>query len=144
MKQRRAKNKKPAFPAGLLSNGDSSSPSILERHFPTRLLAPVDPVQNGHHLQGLLGRNGRGRAVGHRLRERHALLSVRLQQVSRVLQRAIVVLLGVFVGLVDLALGPVAAALGAVADVWGFQPGILVLGVLTVFSCGLIRGLGKV
>lgn len=41
-------------------------------------------------------------------------------------------------------LGLTPVILGAVADVWGFQPGILVLGVLTVFSCGLTRALGKV
>jgi NNP family nitrate/nitrite transporter-like MFS transporter len=41
-------------------------------------------------------------------------------------------------------LGLTPAVLGAVADVWGFQPGILFLGVLTIFSCGLIKGLQRV
>ena len=49
---------------------------------------------------------------------------------------------GAFGVVFGLGLTPV--ILGAVADVWGFQPGILVLGVLTVFSCGLTRALGKV
>jgi len=56
---------------------------------------------------------------------------------------------GIFTGItvafgVVFGLGLTPAILGAAADVWGFQPGILVLGVLTVFSCGLIRGLGKI
>ena len=56
---------------------------------------------------------------------------------------------GIFTGVtaafgVVFGLGVTPAILGAAADVWGFQPGILVLGVLTVFSCGLIRGLGKI
>jgi NNP family nitrate/nitrite transporter-like MFS transporter len=56
---------------------------------------------------------------------------------------------GIFTGIttafaVVFGLGLTPAILGAAADVWGFQPGILVLGILTVFSCGLIRGLGKI
>jgi len=56
---------------------------------------------------------------------------------------------GIFTGIttafgVVFGLGLTPAILGAAADVWGFQPGILVLGVLTVFSCGLIRGLGRI
>jgi MFS family permease len=56
---------------------------------------------------------------------------------------------GIFTGVtlafgVVFGLGLTPAILGAAADAWGFQPGILVLGVLTVFSCGLIRGLEKI
>jgi len=56
---------------------------------------------------------------------------------------------GIFTGIaaafgVVFGLGLTPAILGAAADVWGFEPGILVLGILTVFSCGLIRGLGKI
>jgi NNP family nitrate/nitrite transporter-like MFS transporter len=56
---------------------------------------------------------------------------------------------GIFTGIttafgVVFGLGVTPAILGAAADVWGFQPGILVLGVLTLFSCGLIRSLGKI
>jgi len=56
---------------------------------------------------------------------------------------------GIFTGItlafgVVFGLGLMPAILGATADVWGFQPGILVLGVLTVFSCWLIRGLGRI
>ncbi len=56
---------------------------------------------------------------------------------------------GIFTGIttafgVVFGLGVTPAILGAAADVWGFQPGILVLGILTIFSCGLIRGLGKI
>ncbi len=56
---------------------------------------------------------------------------------------------GIFTGIttafgVVFGLGLTPAILGATADSWGFQPGILVLGVLTVFSCGLIRGLGRI
>jgi MFS family permease len=56
---------------------------------------------------------------------------------------------GIFTGVtlafgVVFGLGLTPAILGAAADVWGFQPGILVLGVLTILSCGLIRGLGRI
>ena len=56
---------------------------------------------------------------------------------------------GIFTGIttafgVVFGLGLTPAILGAAADVWGFQPGILVLGILTVFSCALIRGLEKI
>jgi predicted MFS family arabinose efflux permease len=56
---------------------------------------------------------------------------------------------GIFTGVtlafgVVFGLGLTPAILGAAADAWGFQPGILVLGILTVFSCALIRGLDKI
>ncbi len=56
---------------------------------------------------------------------------------------------GIFTGIttafgVVFGLGLTPAILGATADVWGFQPGILVLGILTIFSCALIRGLEKI
>ncbi len=41
-------------------------------------------------------------------------------------------------------LGLTPFVLGAVADVWNFQCGILVLGVLTMLSCMLLRGIGEI
>jgi len=56
---------------------------------------------------------------------------------------------GIFTGAtiatgVAVGLGFTPAILGAVADAWNFQIGVLFLGVLTVLSCVLLRGLGKI
>ncbi len=45
---------------------------------------------------------------------------------------------------VAFGLGFTPAILGAVADAWNFQVGVLFLGVLTVLSCVLLRGFGKI
>jgi len=45
---------------------------------------------------------------------------------------------------VVMGLGLTPFVLGAVADIWNFQCGILVLGVLTMLSCMLLRGIGEI
>ena len=30
---------------------------LVQHHLPARLLAPIDPIQYAHHLQGFLGRH---------------------------------------------------------------------------------------
>jgi len=45
---------------------------------------------------------------------------------------------------VIMGLGFAPFALGAIADIWNFQYGILLLGVVTAVSCILVRGIGEI
>jgi MFS family permease len=63
---------------------------------------------------------------------------VAISQITSFSERSIFTGATVSVGVI-LGLGLTPFVLGAVADVWNFQIGILVLGILTTLSCGLLK-----
>src|SRR5690606_18044463 len=86
----------------------------VEANFAASLLAAVNPIKNGLHLERMFRRDRRRRAVHNRLCKFDTFQRVRFHSIGGQLQCPIVMLPGLVISRVDFAFGPVAATLCAV------------------------------